>query len=281
MPILTIAQLAFREAVRRRIAQAALALGLAFVVLFAIAFYFIATAALPFGSEVTDNLARTQGYNFMVMAGLYAVNFLALAMGALLAADTLAGEIGSGSIQAIVTKPIRRSDIVLGKWLGFALLLAIYLLVMSGGVIGAAYLLSGYTLQNALPGILLIYLTCLLVMTVTLAASSMFTGLATGGIIFGLYGVSFISGWVEQIGAVLKNDTAINVGIVASLLIPSDALWRRAAYEMTSVLLRSFGISAGPFAVLSVPSYAMIIYAVLYLLAALAVALWQFNSRDL
>jgi ABC-type transport system involved in multi-copper enzyme maturation permease subunit len=281
MPILVIAQLSFREAIRRRIAQAALALGLAFVILFAVAFYFITTAALPFGSEVTDNLARTQGYNFMVMAGMYAVNFLALAMGALLAADTLAGEIGSGSIQAIVTKPIRRADVVLGKWLGFGLLLGIYLVLMAGGVMAAAYLLSGYTLQNAWSGVLLIYLTCLLVMTVTLAASSIFSGLATGGIVFGLYGVSFIGGWVEQIGAVLKNDTAINVGIIASLIIPSDALWRRAAYEMTSVLLRSFGISAGPFAVLSVPSPAMVVYAGIYLLIALAIALRRFNSRDL
>ena len=37
------------------------------------------------------------------------------AMGALLSADTLAGEISSGSIQTIVTKPLRRSDVVLGK----------------------------------------------------------------------------------------------------------------------------------------------------------------------
>jgi ABC-2 type transport system permease protein len=41
-------------------------------------------------------------------------------MATLLGADTLAGEINSGTIQVIVTKPIRRSDVVFGKWLGFA-----------------------------------------------------------------------------------------------------------------------------------------------------------------
>ncbi len=280
-PAIIIAQLSLREAVRRRIAQAALVLGLAFVLLFGVAFYFVTTAALPFGSEISDTLARTQGYNFLIMAGLYGDNFLAIAMGALLAADTLAGEINSGTVQAIVTKPIRRAEIVLGKWLGFAILLAIYLFLMEGGVFAIAFLLSGYTLENMWMGAGLIYLTSLLVMTVTLACSSTFSTLATGGIIFGLYGVSFIGGWVEQVGALFKSQTAIDVGIITSLLIPSDALWRRAAFEMTSPLLRSFGISAGPFAVLSVPSEAMIVYAMIYLFVALAIAVRQFGARDL
>ena len=43
-------------------------------------------------------------------------------------ADTLAGEISTGTIQAVVAKPVRRVEIVLGKWLGFAALLALYLL---------------------------------------------------------------------------------------------------------------------------------------------------------
>jgi hypothetical protein len=42
------------------------------------------------------------------------VTFLSVAMGALLGADTLSGEIISGTIQTIVTKPVRRSDVVLG-----------------------------------------------------------------------------------------------------------------------------------------------------------------------
>jgi hypothetical protein len=56
--------------------------------------------------------------NFLLLAGLYAVAFLSVAMGALLSADTLAGEISSGTIQTIVTKPLRRSDVVLGQMAG-------------------------------------------------------------------------------------------------------------------------------------------------------------------
>ena len=127
----------------------------------------------------------------MTLAGIYAVNFLAIAMGALLSADTLAGEISSGTVQAIVTKPVRRAQIVLGKWMGFAILLALYLLLMVGGVMAVSYGLSGHVLPNPVAGIALIYLESLLVMTVTLALSSSLPTLAVGFV--GLLNLGFVA----------------------------------------------------------------------------------------
>jgi ABC-type transport system involved in multi-copper enzyme maturation permease subunit len=284
MATLVIARLTFLEAVRRRILLAAFLLGVAFLILYGIGFYFMSNEVRGPGLSApeTAELFRRGFNNFVTLAGLYAVNFLAIAMGALLAADTLAGEISSGTIQAVVTKPVRRVEIVAGKWLGFACLLALYLLLMIGGVVFVSYALSGYSLPNLWTGIALIYLETLLVMTVTLACSSVFPTLATGGIIFGLYGLAFIGGWVEQFGSFLQNTTAIDVGIISSLLIPSEALWRRAAYEMTPSIAQVLGVSfSGPFLTLSVPSELMIGYAVLYLIAAFGIGVWQFSRRDL
>ena len=179
-------------------------------------------------------VAQNEMSNFLLLAGLYAVAFLSVAMGALLSADTLAGEISSGTIQTIVTKPLRRSDVVLGKWLAFAGLLGLYLLLMSGGAVLSVYLQSGYLPRNLLAGLSLIYLEALLVMTISLACSSAMPALATGGMVFGLYGLAFIGGWIEQIGAIFHNQTAVQVGIVTSLLFPTEAIWRRAAFEMQS-----------------------------------------------
>ncbi|NOH04704.1 MAG: ABC transporter permease [Chloroflexi bacterium] len=173
-----------------------------------------------------------------MLAGLYAATFLSAAMGALLGADTLSGEIISGTIQTIVSKPVRRSDVVLGKWLGFAILLAVYSLLMSGGTVLSVWLQSGYAPRNVLQGLSLIYLEALLIMTIALSCSSFLSGLATGGVVFGLYGLSFIGGWVEQIGSYLQNETAIRVGIVTSLIIPSESLWRRAAFRNAVAHLR-------------------------------------------
>jgi len=69
------------------------------------------------------------------------------------------------------------------------------------------------------------------------------------------------------------------VGIVTSLIIPSEALWRRAAFEMQSPISGALGVS--PFGTISVPSLLMIGYAVLYLVLALVTAISTFNHRDL
>lgn len=241
----------------------------------------VATPVNP-GSATFSAVFNSGLDNFLTLAGLYAVNFLAIAMGALVSADTLAGEISSGTIQALVTKPVRRAEIVLGKWLGFAGLLALYLVLMIGGVMAVAYVLDGYVVPGVVGGVLLIYLETLLIMTITLMFSSMLSTLATGGVIFGLYGIAFIGGWVEQFGAILQNSAAVNIGIVSSLIIPSEALWRRAAYEMTPPIAQVLGISfSGPMMTVSVPSGQMIVYAIGYLAVALAVAVRAFATRDL
>lgn len=284
MATFIIARLTFLEAIRRRILLAALVLGIAFLILYGIGVHLMETDAAPARAPQTpQNALMLSGmHNFLLLAGLYAVDFLALAMGALASADTLAGEIGSGTIQALATKPVRRSHIVLGKWLGYASLLALYLALMAGGVVAIMYARVGYLAPNPIAGILLIYLTALIVMTITLMFSSLVSTLATGGIVFGLYGLAFIGGWVEQFGAVLDNRGAINIGIISSLIFPSEALWRRAAFEMTPPVAQALGFSfSGPMATISAPSELMVWYGIAYLGAALAIAVRVFAKRDL
>ena len=279
-----LAKLTFREAMRRRILLAGLVLGISFLIIFTIGFHFILeqirfAVATSAPSQGMARLADVETINGFEMMGLYAVAFLSIAMAALLGADTLAGEISSGTIQTIVTKPIRRSDVVLGKWLGFAGLLGLYLLLMAGGIVLSVFVQTGYAPDHLLIGLPLIYFEALLVMSITLMCSSAFPALATGGIVFGLYGLAFIGGWIEQFGSLIHNQTAIKIGIVTSLIIPSEALWRRAAFEMQTPLSGALAMSL--FGAISVPSLLMIVYAVLYLVATLILAVRIFQKRDL
>jgi ABC-type transport system involved in multi-copper enzyme maturation permease subunit len=277
-----LARMTFREAIRRRIVLTGLALGLIFLTVFNIGFRLVYnnfTVERAGTGEVLTYVITNEGLNALALAGLYAVTFLSAAMGALLGADTLSGEIISGTIQTIVSKPVRRSDVVLGKWLGFAILLALYSMLMSGGTVISVWIQSGITLRNVMTGLSLIYLESLLIMTISLACSSFLSGLATGGVVFGLYGLSFIGGWVEQIGALMQNEAAVKVGIVTSLIIPSESLWRRAAVEMQSPL--SAALNMSPFGTFTAPSGLMIGYAVVYLVVMLMAAVSIFNHRDL
>jgi ABC-2 type transport system permease protein len=281
--IWVLAGMTFREAVRRRIALTGLILGILFLIVFSVGSHMISIEitreTIAEGGAAYRNVMRTEMSNFLLMAGLYAVTFLSVAMGALLGADTLAGEINSGSIQTIVTKPVRRSDVVFGKWLGFAALLGLYAVLMSGGVVLIVFFQSDYLPRNLLAGLSLIYLESLLVMTISLAGSSAMPALATGGMVFGLYGLAFLGGWIEQIGSLANIPAAVKIGIVTSLVVPTEALWRRAAYEMQTPLASTLGLS--PFGAFSVPSLLMVLYAILYLVIVFVVAVSTFNHRDI
>jgi Cu-processing system permease protein len=282
MSVWTITRLTFREASRRRILLAALVLGVAFIVIFGIGFHFI-IQEIRTSIRPTAQLEFNEACNFLLMAGLYVVNFLTAMMAVLTSVDTLSGEISSGTVQTLVAKPIHRWEVVAGKWIGFAGMLTLYQVLMAGGVMADIYVQSGYLPPNPAAALTLLWLNALLLLTVSLFGGTFLSTLANGVLVFGLFGIAFIGGWIEQIGTLLNNldasQTAINIGIITSLLLPSEALWRRAAYEMQSPLVAAVGFS--PFFSTSVPSIAMIVYAVLYMLVAFLLAVRLFNKRDL
>lgn len=276
--IQVIARLTFREAIRRKIVLAALLLGIAFLAIYSLGFYFIQQ---DFNNSLHSppERVKNEAYNFLTLAGMYVVNFLGIAIAALITADSLAGEIQSGTIQATVTKPIWRGAVVTGKWFGNAVLLLLYLALIGGGVILSVWALVGYTPPNWPIGLMLIYFNSLIIMSLTLAFSSTLSTLATGGVVFGAFGLAFIGGWVERIGAALENQTAVDLGILSSLILPNEAIWNKAAGLMTSPLANLAGMT--PFTSASEPSPVMVTYAGLYLLGALALAIRQFGRRDL
>lgn len=278
MSVLTIARLTFREASRRWVLWVALLLGVAFLAIYALGFHEI-QKDIEGSMRNMNPLAAKEMQSFFLIAGLYVVNFLTVMMTVLTSVDTLSGEIASGTIQTIVSKPMRRWEVVIGKWLGFAGMLTMYLLLMAGGVMAVVFLRSGYQAPHALAALGLMLLNVLLLLSVSLLGGASLSTLSNGVLVFGLYGIAFIGGWVEQFGAFLKNQTAMNIGIFCSLVMPSEAIWRRASFLMESPLVSAMGVS--PFASSSVPSPIMIVYAILYAAAALALAVRQLYRRDL
>jgi Cu-processing system permease protein len=275
-----IARLTFLEAARRKILLAALVLGLVFLVVYGLGFYYI-QGEFERNPNGPSMLARKEILNFLMLAGLYVVNFLTVMMAVLTSVDTISGEIASGTIHTLVTKPVRRWEVVLGKWLGFVGMLTLYLLLMAGGVMALVYAVSGYIAPNALRGLELLWLNALLLLSISLLGGTTLSTLANGVLVFGLYGVAFVGGWIEQIGALpfIQNQTAVSIGIISSLIIPSEALWKRAVFEMQSPLAGVINIT--PFSSLSIPSPLMVEYAALYAAVVLALAVRQFKKRDL
>ena len=273
--VMLMARITFREAVRRRILWIAAIAGVAFLGLFAAGQHAMIRSIPPNVPAIN----RREGIGVMTLMVLYAGSMMTSLMAALTSCDTLAGEIESCTIHAIATKPVCRWCLVLGKWLGFIWLLTLYVLFIEGGTIAISWIESRHLPPHTAGALGLIWLQAVLLLGVTMAFGTRFSALTSGACTLGLYGMAFVGGWIEQIGALRRIKTCEELGIVASLIMPSDALWRRAASIIQPPVFGSLG--ASPFSSTTEPSTAMVLYTAIYAVLALILAQILFERRDL
>jgi Cu-processing system permease protein len=265
-----------REAARRKLLWTAALAAALLLIIFAVA---LRLQVLEFQSRPMSPFLRYQVLGSMVMVGLYISDLLAVVMTILASIDTLAGEISSGTIHAMATKPIARWQLLAGKFLGFVGMATAYVTITFSGTIAVGYAVTGVLPEHPLRGALLIVFECILALGLTFLAGTRLSTLTSGVLVLGLQGVSFMGGWLEQVSGFSQSAQIRSLGVVCSLITPGESLWRRAAYEMQTPLAASLSFS--PFANVSIPSLTAIAYAGAYLLVVLAVAIRHFGRRDL
>src|SRR5215470_16208111 len=125
-PILTFARLTIWEAARRKLLIAVVPLTLVVIGATGWVFHELRYANGPGGgpelSEVELLLLASQVLIFVVF--LFAA-VLAL-MSVLVSAPSISGDLESNLVLAMLARPVRRSELVLGKWLGLAVLVVLY-----------------------------------------------------------------------------------------------------------------------------------------------------------
>lgn len=274
--LLIIAQLTIHEAMRRRVLLAALIVGGAFLALFGVGLHFVARELARHTMTIIE---RRVTLNALTLAGLFAASRLIVITAVMLPVDTLSGEIASGVIQTLAAKPIRRGEIVLGKWLGHGLVMTAYFLLVVGGELVVARAVGHFSPPNIAPGLALLLLEAGVMLSVAIAGGTRLSTITNGMMAFGLYGFAFIGNWMEQIGTFTDNVTARNVGTLSSLVMPTESLWNLACYQMQPTIMRELSVT--PFSPVSVPSVAMIWWAVGYIVVALFLGLRAFRHRPL
>lgn len=289
--MITIASLTFKEALRKKILLAAIILTLLFLAVYGIGLHFIAkdmqtweSSVQQQGDVVYDGQAKAMREAqkiIFLMLGVYFSSSIVSLLAIFSSVGAVSAEVENGMLHAIMAKPIRRRNIILGKFIGYAAMLVIYAALLFVAVVA----LNNYMLDTSLIGLPyavgLFILQPLVLLTVTIAGSTILSTLANGITAFMVYTIGVIGGMAEQIGAIVEIDALENTGIVTSLIMPVDSLYRMIVNVIaTSSSNPLVAISFGPFGAISSPSNAMIIYTVIYLLAFLLIAIKSFNTRD-
>jgi ABC-type transport system involved in multi-copper enzyme maturation permease subunit len=224
--VLTIAALTLRESIRRRVVLAVV--GLTVVLLVLSWWGFSRLAASAEGSLTSGEQAMTA--SILLNLVMFGFSLIAALGTAFLAGPTLAGETESGIALAVLARPIRRADFLLGKWLG--------LVVFGSGfvvVAGLAQLLvvrgtTDYWPPDPAIALALLAAQTILLLTLALLLSTAISPMASGVVTVGLFGSAWIAGVVGGIGASLDNASVERVGVVSRMLLPTDGLWRGAMH---------------------------------------------------
>ena len=150
MRALVIAQLTFREALRKKMIWGVVLLSIGFVVVYYWGFTLVRDDFLghnPGGATpergtrpiLTLDLVAA----ILVSLGFYTINFLAGVMTIFAAVGAVSGEVEAGTFQAVVPKPLARWEIIVGKYLGFADMIALYIALMAADVVITSRLVTG------------------------------------------------------------------------------------------------------------------------------------------
>ncbi|MHB8841467.1 MAG: ABC transporter permease [Candidatus Aquicultor sp.] len=290
--MLTIASLTFKEALRKKILVAALVLTLLFLVVYGVGLHFISselsaqethwrTSGASFSQVETNMMHETTRKAFLLL-GIYFASSIVSLLAIFSAVGSVSSEIENGMLHALLAKPIRRRSVILGKFTGYALMLALYATLLFVSILGLNHFIFKSSLSGTLPAVGLFILEPLVLLAITIAGSTKFSTLANGIIAFMVYTIGVIGGMAEQVGAMAQIKMLVTSGEAISLFMPVDALYRMIAVNITGPSANPLSNFAfGPFGAVSQPSNAMVVYAFLYIAAFVLIAVRAFSKRDL
>jgi len=285
MAALVIARLTLAESIRRRIIWVLLGLTV------------FSVAITTWGVERLVSLARENGTGeVQIFIGVsqilvlvaFMFSFVLAMTAAFLGAPAIAADVESGVAHAMLARPIRRADLVVGRWLGLSVVVLAYAAVSGLLEIAAVRLVSGYAPPNPPEAVAYLAAQAIVLMTVALLLSTRLPAMASGAICVVLFGLGWMAGVFAGIGRLLDAGALVSVADATRWLLPTDGLWRGAIHALQPplVVLVAAGrlgsaADANPFFATSAPDPAFLAWCLGWTAVVLGLAALSLDRRDL
>jgi ABC-type transport system involved in multi-copper enzyme maturation permease subunit len=263
--LLWIAVNGFREAVRDKVMYSLVA----FAILLILASYLI--AQLTAGQDV--KILKDLGLSSISVFGLFMAIFIGIGL--------VSKEVERRSIYALIAKPIRRSDLVLGKYFGLVLTLLVNVAVMTAALYVVLAFLGWHETENeklaheaALldPAILkAVGLTLVQLMIVTATAlffSTFSTPILSAALTFGVYVAGFFSTDLRNFDQVVESPVVQTVARGLYYILPNLS-----SFDVTAQVVHGIHVGWKYVAV-------TMAYGFTYIAALLVMSVTIFSRRD-
>jgi ABC-type transport system involved in multi-copper enzyme maturation permease subunit len=283
--VLVIAGLTLREVIRRRILLVLAILSLVSVVLVGWGVERLVTIAHADGVE---ELQVRIGVSQVLILIAFMFSFVLAMSAAFLAAPAIASDVETGTVQAMLARPMRRADLVIGRWLGLSIVVAAYAAVSGSLAIAVVGLVSGHVPPEPQVAIAFLSFQAVAVLTLALTLGTRLPGIAAGAITVVVFGLGWFAGVLGNV-AVAFNATALaGATDVIRAVLPTDGLWRGVVYglEPPVVLLLAAGrnpeaLAANPFFASAPPAPEFVAWSVAWVALVLAAGVALFRRREL
>jgi len=283
--VIVIARLTIAELIRRRVVWVLIVLSVVSVALVGLGLARLVALARERG---TTELEIRIGVSQVLILIAFMFSFVLAMTAAFIGAPAIGGDLESGVASAILARPLRRAEILLGRWLGSALVVTGYAAGSGLLAIGVTVLVSGYGPPDAVFAVTFLAAESLVLLTLTLCLGSVLPSIAAGAIAVVGFGLGWMAGVLAGVATALGVTALGSVAEVSRWLLPTDGLWRGVIYglEPPAIILIAAGrapdfIHANPFYADTPPSPAFIAWSVVWVALVLGAATWRFERRDL
>ena len=277
--VLAIVALTIHECSRRRVLRALVAMTLVLLALSAFGFSRIDAEF----SGLTSGEARLVA-SIVLNLVMFGLSLIAALGTAFLAGPTLAGEIESGMALSVLARPVRRTAVLLGKWLGLITFGSGFVVLAGAAQFLVVWATVGYWPPQPVAGLALLAAQTIVLLTLGLMLSTIISPMASGIVAVGLFGATWIAGIVGTIGELLGNEGVTRVGTISRMLLPTDGLWRGAMHAFQDpTVLAVYGVNVGPHPFLGDSSLTLTYlgWVVLWVVLMLGLASVSFLRKDL
>lgn len=281
--MITIVRITILEAARRRLLWALVALTVAMVAVTGWGFERLVTLARARG---VSEIQLTLGLSQTAILVAFMFSFVLAMTAAFFAAPALASDIDSGVAQAMLARPLRRSHLLLGKWLGLAIVIGVYAVVAGLVELLVIRLITGYAAPDPVPAVAYLAAEAIVLLSLALVLGTRMPGIASGAIVVVVYGLTWVAGVMGALGAFFNTPALVEAAEVSRLIVPIDGLWRGAVYslEPPAVLFlvqQETRFQGNPFYASQPPSALYLVWTTLWLAALLCAGIWLLRRREI
>ncbi len=282
--MITIVRLTLLEAVRRRLLWALVVLTLVVVAITGWGFEGLVSLAR---ADRVDSARILVGVSQLLILVAFMFSFVLAMTAAFMAAPAVAGEIETGVALAILARPIRRADYLVGKWTGLAIVITLYAVGAGLLEVAVVWQLTGYGPPDPLRAVGYLAFEAIVLLSLSLALGTRLSPVPSGAIAVVVFGLAWVAGVLGGIGAFFDAPALVQAAEVSRILVPLDGLWRGVIFSLEPPALVALGLARGPaftanpFFAAEPPSPAYLAWAVTWVVVVVALGVLSLRRREL